>query len=204
MLFLISGAAACGKKTIAREVARRLPGLEAHHDNEKLAYTAEERLPNLAPWIEDALRLESEGVDLVLAAQSPLGEVLASPRAVELEGIAPCLLDCHDFVRIDRWIARGVHPDWPVTTDHFGWAVFHRMHARDPQWEQRVILRREPADMEWSRWTGWRRGDPRWNVFIHDSSKEDVATTTAAVAAWVLSVREHGASLARVNEWWKA
>ena len=55
MLVLISGAAASGKKTIARAVAERLPALEAHHDNERPARTGEERRSNLRYWIEDAL-----------------------------------------------------------------------------------------------------------------------------------------------------
>ncbi len=101
MLYLISGAAASGKKTIARAVAQRLPNLTGHHDNERASLTGEERITNLEGWVEDALGLEKDGIDLVLASQSPLGEVLASPRAIELEGIAPCLLDCHDFVRMD-------------------------------------------------------------------------------------------------------
>ena len=35
MLYLISGAAASGKKTIAMAVAQRLPNLSVHHDNER-------------------------------------------------------------------------------------------------------------------------------------------------------------------------
>jgi hypothetical protein len=204
MFILISGAAASGKKTIARALAERLPALEAHHDNERVSRNAEERRSNLEAWIEDALRLEAEGIDLVLASQSPLGEILASPRAVELEGIAPCLLDSHDFVRLDRWRQRGIHPDWPVGMDHFCWAVFHRMHARDPQWEQRVLVDRESSRSGWSRWTGWIRDDPRWKVLIHDSSGEDVETTIQAVTVWVQSVRKDGPPLRRVDEWWKA
>jgi hypothetical protein len=204
MLFLISGAAASGKKTVAQAVAERLPKLEAHHDSERPARVGDERLSQLELWIDDALRLEGEGIDLVLASQSPLGEVLASPRAIELEGIAACLLDCHDFVRLERWVRRGIHPDWPVGQDHFFWAVFHRMHARDPQWEQRVLLDRNSEASVWSRWTGWQRGDARWNVFIHDSSDEDPEATTRIVSEWIRSVRESGQPLARRNEWWKA
>ncbi len=204
MLFLISGAAASGKKSVARAVAERLPRLEAHHDNERPAQTGDERLSHLELWVEDALRLEGEGADLVLAAQSPLGELLASPRAIELEGIAACLLDCHDYVRLDRWVERGVHPDWPVGQDHFFWAVFHRMHARDPQWEQHVLLQRESRGSVWSRWTAWQRDDPRWNVLVHDSSDEDMETTTRVISEWIQSVRENGHPLERRSEWWKS
>ena len=204
MLYVISGAAASGKKTIAKAVATWLPRLEAHHDNERLAATGNERVANLEGWIEDALRLEADGIDLVLAAQSPVGEILASPRAIELEGIAPLLLDCHDFVRWERILARGIHPDWPPNIDTLCWAVFHRMHARDPQWEQRVLLGFDSPRSAWSRWTGWRRGDPRWDVLIHDTSEEDVETSIEAVAEWIRAVRRDGSPLARPKEWWKA
>lgn len=204
MLFLISGAAASGKKTVARAVAVRLPKLEAHHDSERPARDTDQRRCNLELWIEDALRLEGEGIDLVLAAQSPIGEVLASPRAIELEGIAACLLDCHDFVRLERWVERGIHPDWPVNQDHFFWAVFHRMHARDPQWEQRVLVDHDSEGPAWSRWTEWQKDDPRWSVFIHDSTNEDPEATTRIISEWVRSVRAGGQPLDRRNEWWKA
>ena len=202
MLYLISGAAASGKKTIARAVAQRLPNLTGHHDNERASLTGEERITNLEGWVEDALGLERDGIDLVLASQSPLGEVLASPRAIELEGIAPCLLDCHDFVRMDRWIERGVHPDWPIGMDHFCWAVFHRLHARDPQYEQRVMLDREVDGPVWSRWTDWEHDDPRWDVFIHDTTDEQLETTVGTVARWIDSIRADGASLKKEDEWW--
>lgn len=203
MLYLISGAVASGKKTVARAVAQRLENLEAHHDNERLAHTGEERLSHLELWIEDALRLEREGVDLILASQSPFGEILASPRAIELEGIAPCLLDCHDSARLERWIERGVHPDWPINMDHFCWAVFHRMHARHPQWAQHVMLDREHDGSIWSRWTGWQKDDPRWSVFIHDNTDDELETTIQAVTDWVRSVREKGPPIRREDGWWR-
>src|SRR5207253_9418828 len=42
------------------------------------------------------------GLDVLLAGQSPLGEVLASPSAIELKGIAACLLDVDDRLRRQR------------------------------------------------------------------------------------------------------
>jgi len=104
MLYLISGASASGKKTIARAVAERLPNLSGHHDGEKASLTGNNRVPNLERWVEDALALERDGIDLLLGTQSPLGEILASPQAIELAGIAPCLLDCHDFTRRRRLV----------------------------------------------------------------------------------------------------
>jgi hypothetical protein len=203
MLYLVSGASASGKKTLARAVAEGLPGLTAHHDNEKPSRTRTERLQNLARWIDDALELEREGVDLVLATQSPLGELLASPRAIELEGIAPCLLDCHDYVRRQRISDRGIDPDWPMGMDTFCWAVFHRMHAYDPRWEQGVCVDHEHRPSDWSRWTDWEKHDPRWSVFIHDNTDASLEASTRAMCDWIERIRTEGAPLTRGREWWR-
>ena len=203
MLFLISGAAAAGKTTISQAVAERINDLILLEEDRLPASTGEERLINLTFWIEEALSIEGEGKDVVLGTQSPLGEVLASPRAVELEGIAACLLDVHDFVRLDRWVQRGVHPDWPVGMDHFCWAAFHRLHARDPRFEQRVMLDRAGDESVWTRWTGWTADDPRWDVLILDTTNVELESTIQRVTGWIERVRAEGAPLMKKNEWWK-
>jgi hypothetical protein len=203
MLYLISGAAAAGKTTISKAVADRIPNLVLLEEHKRPVETGEERLSNLEFWINEALHLEEGGKDAVFGSQSPLGEVLASPRAVDLEGIAPCLLDAHDFVRIDRWVERGVHPDWPIGMDHFCWAAFHRLHARDPQFEQRIMLDRSHDGSVWSRWTDWTAADPRWQVFICDTTASDLETTIEVVADWIQRVRREGAPLMRNRAWWE-
>jgi hypothetical protein len=203
MLYLISGAVASGKSMVSWAVTKRLPNLVALEEHVVTGQTGLGRLSKIGLWIEQALRLEEDGKDAVLAGQSPLGEVLASPRAIELEGIAPCLLDAHDFVRLERWLARGVDPDWPVIMDHFCWAAFHRLHARDPRFEQRVLKQFGYADAVWKRWDQWTAEDPRWKVFIYDSSQSDKETTTEEIAGWIRSVREQGAPLMRKDAWWE-
>ena len=89
MLYLLSGSSASGKKTIARAVAERLPQLSGHHDNEKVSENGGERLANLDLWVEDAIRLERQGIDLILGAQSPLGELLAAPTGTVRQWVAP-------------------------------------------------------------------------------------------------------------------
>ena len=103
MLYLLSGAVAAGKTTISRAVADRLSDLVVLEEDQRPATTGEERLSNLELWIEDALVLEGEGKDVVFGSQSPLGEVLASPRAVDLEGIAPA---CLTITTSCEWVGR--------------------------------------------------------------------------------------------------
>ena len=202
MLYLISGAVAAGKSSVAKAVANRLPNLVHLEEGRRPVRTAEERIETIELWIQDALDLESTGTDAVFGTQSPLGEVLASPSAIKLEGIAACLLDVQDAIRLERWTARGVSQEWPVTMDHFCWAAFHRLHARDPQFEQRVLVDRTNVASIWSRWTGWTADDPRWSVLIVDNSGSGLAATVDAVAAWIGSTREDGTALTRDNAWW--
>jgi hypothetical protein len=202
MLFLLSGAAASGKKTVARHVTTRVANLVAHHENEIPATTGHGRMANMEQWIERALALEPDGVDLLLLAASPLGEVLASPRAPELSAIAACLLDCHDHVRAQRIAGRSGDPDWPFGMDTLCWAAWHRMHAVDPQFEQHVIIDAARSQYAWNRWKNWTRGDPRWRVELIDTTSQAVSDTVDAVAAWIERARSHGTPLSRTGGWW--
>ena len=203
MLYLISGAIAAGKSTVSRAVADKIPNLVLFEEDERFADTSEGRQSNLEYWISEALHHEENGCDAIFGSQSPLGGVLASPRAIELEGIAPCLLDVHDYARIDRWKKRGVHPDCPISMDHFCWAAFHRIHARDPQFEQHVLVDNNDDSTVSSRWTDWTSADPRWKVLICDTTDNDLATTIDVVADWVLRVRREGTPIMRNRIWWE-
>ena len=202
MLFLLSGAAASGKKTVARQLITRVANLAAHHENEIPATTGQTRMANMERWIDTALDLEAQGVDLLLLAASPLGEVLASPRAPELSAIAACLLDCHDHERSRRIAEREKDPNWTFGMDMLCWASWHRMHAIDPQWEQRVLIDAPRAHYHWDRWRSWTRDDPRWQVELIDTTAQPVTETLVAVAEWITGVRMHGTPLAGAVAWW--
>jgi hypothetical protein len=140
-------------------------------------------------WVRRALDHQADGVDLLLAGQTPLGELLAAPSAPQLDAISACLLDCDDETRLARLRLRprgrrtADPAEWP---DLLNWAAWMRGHARDPQWMQHVIAGdAAAADMQWERWRDWRAGDPRWRVRVVDTSHHGVDDVAAELAQWI-------------------
>ena len=203
MLYLLSGASASGKKTVSPIVAKQATNLVWHLESELPASNRQERMANMERWIERAIEYEREGKDLLLPAQSPLGEVLASPRAIELSAIAACVLDCHDHERTTRYARRPFDPRWPMGMDMLCWAAFHRMHAVNPQFEQRVLRDHAASQYQWDRWTTWQRGDNRWRVELIDNTTQTLSETVGLVTAWVERTRTLGAPLQRADRWWE-
>jgi hypothetical protein len=135
-------------------------------------------------WIQRAIEYENEGVDLLLSANLPLGEILAAPSAPKVDGIAVCLIDCRDTVRVERLRARE-HASY---TDQHIWdfiffAAWQRLHHADPRWMPEVITGHWSL-MKWDRWASWTSGDPRWNVPTFDTSDEAIADSAKRVASW--------------------
>jgi hypothetical protein len=64
-----------------------------------------------------------------------LGEVLAAPSAVEVDGIAACLLDCTDEERLRRIAERAPDEEYDPHTlwDFVAWGVWLRFHHADPR-----------------------------------------------------------------------
>src|SRR5215510_11823717 len=107
MFFLISGGAASGKTTAARLLPNYLKQVVCHDADELPAGDIYTRCANLETWVCRALDAQQQGMDFLLSAHSPLGELLACPSTPQLIGIAACLLDCADITRIERIRARG-------------------------------------------------------------------------------------------------
>src|SRR5262245_17891502 len=99
MFFLVSGGAASGKTPAARLLPGSLEQVVWPGADEIPALDARARCANLETWVRHALEAQQRGLDFLLTAHSPLGELLACPAAPELAGIAACLLDCADPVR---------------------------------------------------------------------------------------------------------
>lgn len=201
MLFLLSGSSGAGKTAVGPHVTAQLDRLAFHDADEFDTRSAGERVDQLESWVRRGLRYQANGVDLLLASQSPLGELLACGNAILLDGIAGCVLDCSDFVRAERIQSRGGEQANILGMDVLCWGVFHRMHAADPQWEQGVICADGSAPGHWNRWTGWRKDDPRWDVPIFDTTDVSVSATARAVAEWIETARRTP-PLLRQHEWW--
>jgi hypothetical protein len=144
----------------------------------------------LEEWIRRGLVYQDEGVDLLLTGQSPLGEVLATPSAVRLDGIAACLLDVADRERLRRLEERDPTRWDEVTKQRFiGWATWHRGHARDPRYRPEVITHGGWDEMQWARWADWRAGDPRWVVRTIDTTDRSIGDATEELRHWIEDAR---------------
>jgi hypothetical protein len=192
VLFLLFGSGAAGKTIVLNELRGRVADL-ALHDFDEIGVPPgadaawRHRADEL--WVRRALDYQAAGTDLLLAGQTPLGELLAAPSAPELEAITACLIDCDDQTRVARLQARG--PEWFVRTtgdlqDYLNWAAWMRGHAADPRWRTDVIrLDATENEMRWSRWEGWEAGDPRWRVRVIDTSRLAVEKVAGGVVEWI-------------------
>jgi hypothetical protein len=149
------------------------------------------------------LRCQAGGIDVLLTGQSPLGEVLASPSATEIDGIAACLVDVDDEVRWHRLEERDPGKwDLDAKRAFIGWARWHRGHARDPRYQPEAI-KAGWAPMRWDRWSGWARADPRWVVSVIDTTERAVEQSAADIRQWIMEARSQFArgQLGLAGDW---
>jgi len=213
VLFVLGGSSGAGKSAIRRfllgEGAALVAGLRLRsHDFDEDGVPPDAdsswRQQTGAAWVQRALECERLGEDLLLSANWPLGEILASPGADLLDGVAVCLVDCADPERVERLRAR----DHASYTDERIWdfvvfAAWQRLHHANPQWMPEVILDHWP-EMVWQRWRSWLPGDPRWSVPVFDTSGEPVEASASRVAAWIREqskARDRGELALRRGNW---
>jgi hypothetical protein len=204
MFFLISGAAASGKTTIARTLAGQIAHLDCQDADQIPATTGQERWELLEQWVQRALVAQAQDTNFLLTSHSPLGELLTCPSTPRLAGIAASLLDCDDLVRIARIRARGIDPRWPPTQHTMCWASWQRMHAADPQWETAVITQWCPFPQHLTRWSAWNHDDPRWRVNRVDTSGLTVTETVEVVRAWIDTSLTQSTLLNSSTSWWES
>lgn len=188
MFFLIFGSSCAGKTTLLNELQLRHAELEIHDFDEigvppdadiAWRHRANEQ------WVQRALASEK---DFVLAGQTPLGELLAAPSAMQLDAISACLLDCDNTARLARMRSRG--DDWTALfgdnlEDFVHWGEWMRGHARDPRFRSFVIREKCDPSMQWARWSDWRASDPRWRVRIVDTSHVSVEEVVDELERWL-------------------
>jgi hypothetical protein len=194
VLLKLTGSSGAGKTTLAFAVADRLDGV-AVHDFDEVG------VPDVFPphwrsrmnefWVLRALEYQARGVDLLLTGNTPLGELLATPSAPLLDGIAVCLIDVADRERRDRVTARQPGRWDAAALDAFcGWAAWHRGHARDPRYRPDVIVDDSWPPMVWERWSGWTAEDPRWRTHVIDTTGRPLAESADHVERWAADQRD--------------
>ncbi|MDX6516877.1 MAG: hypothetical protein QOH73_2543 [Gaiellaceae bacterium] len=170
MLFLLFGSSAAGKSYVLARLGGRVRAL-AIHDFDEIGVPAGAdatwRQGANEEWVQRAIAYEWAGTDLLLAGQTPVGELLRTPSVGLLDGVSACLMDCDDDTRITRLHARG--PEWLASTggtlqDYLNWAAWLRDHAVEQN--AHVIDGAAPVDevadalVEWIR-TERARATPR-------------------------------------------
>jgi hypothetical protein len=193
VLFLVFGASGSGKSLALTELrSRRVPRLDVH-DFDEIGVPADPsrrwRQEANEVWLRSAADRQADGTDVLLAGQTPLGELLATPSAHRLDGISACLLDCDDETRIERLQARGPTSRARSKVDvdaSLSWAAWMRRHAQDPSWMTEVLISGDSLpEMRWDRWSGWRAGDPRWRVRVIDTSEMRVEEVASKLVDWI-------------------
>ncbi len=186
VLFLIMGASGSGKSACLSGLRKRRPEIDWRDfdDLPSVPTTTAERQRATEYWLQLAARNEQKQVSTGVVGGTILGEVLACPSAIKIQRICPILLDCHDVIRIDRIRARDPIPSW-ASQEMLCWAAWQRMHVVDPQWRQDVIQAQGAEEMQWDRWKGWQRGDPRWQVKTIDNTALTVEQTINELIGWI-------------------
>ncbi|MFC4068294.1 hypothetical protein [Actinoplanes subglobosus] len=184
MLLTISGSSCSGKTTTVRACGP-IEGLVCHDFDEIGVPPGADlvwRQRSLEVWLQRALRYQSDGLDMLLTGQSPLGEVLACPSAAALDGIAACLLDVDDDVRRRRLTERDPGRWDARQTDAFiNWARWQRAHAADPGHRPEVITAGGWDGMRWDRWDE----HPRWAVTVIDTTGRTIGESAADLRRWI-------------------
>jgi hypothetical protein len=137
--------------------------------------------------VRRALELQADGRHLLLSGDPVApGELVAAPSADRLDAVAVCLLDCRPDVQRERLRGRGDPPE--AIPHHLAFAEWLRGHVQDPAWRPEVITRAGWDEMRWERWSGLRRGDPRWRFDTIDTSDLAVDQVAAELLSWARRV----------------
>ena len=99
LLLLVVGASGSGKTAVRDPLQHELDGVAVHEFDEigvpSHAMPSWRQRAN-EEWLQMMVDRDEADRALLLLGQTPLGELLATPSAVHLGGIACCLMDCDD------------------------------------------------------------------------------------------------------------
>jgi energy-coupling factor transporter ATP-binding protein EcfA2 len=188
MFLLVTGASGAGKSTVRRSVAQLLApaivSLELHdviHVPTFPDIAWRQRATEAA--VQRALELQAEGRHLPLSGDPvAAGKVLAAPSAVDLDGVAVCLLDVSPEAQTTRLGGRGDDP--MLLAHHHAFADWMRAHARDPRHMPHVLSTNGWKAMRWERWTGIDPSDGNWSMEVLDTSRLSLEQVAAETLAW--------------------
>ena len=184
MLFFVAGASGAGKTTALPRLAAHYPDF-ACYDFDAVGVpenpTKIWRQQTTEHWLKKSTEHAAEGRHTVICGGAVYGEALACPTAPHIPRYCFLLLDCDDWTRVRRLRQRG----GPVGQHALNWASWQRMHARDPQWQQDVIMNECWDAMAWSRWQDWQAGDARWQIQVLDTSTLNEQETAGEVINWM-------------------
>jgi hypothetical protein len=181
MLFVVFGSSAAGKTTVLNELRGTVERL-AVHDFDEIGVPADAdtvwRHRANEVWVKRALELQADGIDLLLAGQSPLGELLASPSAGRLDGIEGLLLDVDDATRVSRLAARG--DEWVGRSERYlSWAAWMRAHAADRSHMEHVVrIAETERELVWDR-------PHDWQIEVLDTTHLSVEDVRDRLVEWV-------------------
>ncbi len=208
MFFVLMGASGAGKTVALNGLLLKHPqDVWYDFDSVGVPPNADKgwRQRTIEHWLKIALEHQSRGQDMGLCGNAAFGEYLASPSAPQIAGIAGCLLDCGDVVRIDRLRGRNAR-DRGISQEMLNWAAWHRMHAVDPQWRQDVIRRDAEPGMQWERWEQWQRGDARWKIWTFDTTHLVTDEVVKGLSDWATEQKQFYAAGYHPlqGQWWDA
>ncbi len=188
MFLLVTGASGAGKSTARQAVATALePAVKCVELGDLVSVPVS---PTLA-WrqratevaVQHALELQAHGRHLLLSGDPvAAGEVLATPSAGALNGVAVCLLDVSADAQASRLERRGDNP--ALLPHHQAFADWMRGHARDPQHMPHVLSTGGWEAMRWDRWLGVDPRDSAWAMEVLDTSALSADEIAAEILAW--------------------
>ena len=188
MFLLVTGASGVGKSTVRRLVAARFATVMEAAELAELGRTPEWTLKwrhEAAEWaVQRALELQREGRHFLLAGDPVApGEVIATPSADRLEGLAVCLLDASEAAQRQRLTSRGDDPS--LLVHHVAFQTWMRAHVADPSHRPHVIMQGAWDAMRWERWLVDGRIAPRWTSHVIDTSDRSPEEVAEQVDAWI-------------------